>query len=370
MKHLIKYFLIFTVFVTYNHSIKAQSYNLPRCLEGVSGMIYYNNTLLAIDDHGSSMIYYIDTTGDVFDSVDTHIAFKDLEEISQDSLYVYLGDFGNNDTGNRTDLKIYKILKSSLSGQLKIDSICFSYSNQTDFSQQANNKTDFDCEAMIIKDSSIYLFNKQWISMKTSLYRIPNTIGNQTAELISTYNINGLITGADYIKEINKIMLVGYSKVMIPFYVCLSGFQNNNNFLGYTIYKQNLINYTFHQIESITNSDTTTFYLANEKLTYNGATITQQLHKLYIPNYSNLDNLYVSEDDAIIYPVPARNVINIKCKNIIKISIYNNIGEQVFKKKYSPRNNCKINLKNYQHGEYVVNIEKQDKSKISKRIVL
>jgi hypothetical protein len=48
---------------------------------------------------------------------------KDWEEISQDSTYFYIGDFGNNVSGNRKDF-IFKNRKESLALDVpKIDTL-------------------------------------------------------------------------------------------------------------------------------------------------------------------------------------------------------------------------------------------------------
>jgi hypothetical protein len=69
-----------------------------------------------------------------FEDFKLKVKNTDWEEISQDSSYIYVGDFGNNYQGNRTDLHILRIEKKSfLLNQPIIDTISFSYSNQTDF---------------------------------------------------------------------------------------------------------------------------------------------------------------------------------------------------------------------------------------------
>lgn len=83
----------------------------------------------------------------------------DWEEISQDADFVYVGDFGNNHNGIRADLHILRITKESiLSDHSVIETINFSYSNQTDFAPAGSNNTDFDCEAFIASNGSIFLF--------------------------------------------------------------------------------------------------------------------------------------------------------------------------------------------------------------------
>src|SRR5690606_30715450 len=107
------------------------------------------------------------------------ISNTDWEEISQDEDYFYIGDFGNNGHGNRTDLHILRISKASLADEPIIDTIHFSYNNQTDFTGTEPNATDFDCEAMIISQDSIYLFTKQWLSQNSAIYALSKTPGSQ-----------------------------------------------------------------------------------------------------------------------------------------------------------------------------------------------
>ena len=366
-----KRFIIFFISVcAFVLGAYAQNYNLPSSLEGTSGMIYCNDTLCSINDHNNSKIYYIDTIGNLLDSVDTYINFEDLEEISQDSIYIYLGDFGNNINGNRQDLKIYKILKTSLHGNLVIDSIYFGYSNQTDYSNQGMNNTDFDCEAMIVKDSTIYLFTKQWISQKTSLYRLENTSGNHIAQLISNYDIGGLITGATYLQATNEIFLVGYTKNIQPFYIRLSGFGNNENFFCGNVEKQN-INLPFHQIEAIAHKENYIFYITNEKLSRNGVSVLQQLHKLDLSFYLSNNDLNDKDSDiTIAYPIPMKDNFIVESKNMKSIIIYNNMGKMVYSKKILKEDKCEIDVRSFEKGEYIIVICKQNGKQITRKLLL
>jgi hypothetical protein len=59
---------------------------------------------------------------------------KDWEEISQDSTYFYIGDFGNNVSEKQKRPSYLRIEKRSLALDVpKIDTLSFSYSDQTDF---------------------------------------------------------------------------------------------------------------------------------------------------------------------------------------------------------------------------------------------
>jgi zona occludens toxin (predicted ATPase) len=93
--------------------------------------------------------------------------------------------------GNRKDLHILRIEKNSVEGNIqKIDTISFSYSNQTDFTKLKSNTTNFDCEAFVVVDDSIYLFTKQWKQKNISIYH-PKTPGNYRAQLKDSFNVKG-----------------------------------------------------------------------------------------------------------------------------------------------------------------------------------
>lgn len=166
-------------------------------LGNTSSLVYWENGYWTNNDHNDSCLYLIDTTtaetvgSRCFDGVYNY----DTEEITQDSLYLYFGDVGNNN-GNRQNLKFLRISKESILNQMVvIDTIWFSYEDQTDFTPNPQ-ATDFDCEAFVISDDSIYFFTKEWISTQTTIYAIPKTPGAHMARRCETYNVNGLITGA------------------------------------------------------------------------------------------------------------------------------------------------------------------------------
>src|SRR4051812_44415583 len=167
------------------------SKNLSALLTETSGLIHWNNNIWSHNDDTDNKLYAVDTaTAAILQSYTlTNTINKDWEEISQDSNYVYVGDFGNNSSGNRTDLHILRVEKNSLLANAPvIDTIWFSYSNQTDFAPKAANSTDFDCEAFLVSSDSIYLFTKQWIANKTSIYAMPKIPGTYVAALRSTIN--------------------------------------------------------------------------------------------------------------------------------------------------------------------------------------
>lgn len=220
---------------TYNTALVSPTSStiLAPGLAETSGLIFWNNSLWTHNDNSDINLYSLDTlSGTILQNYTvTGVANIDWEEISQDDIYVYVGDFGNNANGNRTDLKILRMEKNSLLlNNPVVDTINFSYSNQTDFSPTGGNNTDFDCEAFVVSSDSIFLFTKQWVSNKTSIYTLPKTPGSYIANLKSTWDVSGLVTGATYLQDKRLIVLCGYSMTLQPFLFLLYDF-NENEFL-------------------------------------------------------------------------------------------------------------------------------------------
>lgn len=258
--------------------------NLDSRLSGISGTIKYNDNIIAHNDHYPSNLYILDSNSKIIDSIITNLNFDDLEDITQDDKFIYLGDFGNNAKGNRQDLKIYRIDKSSIKkSKLKIDTIFFTYSNQNDFKvSRYSNWTDFDCEAMVSIDSYLVLFSKQWLSYGTSIYFLPKTPGNHIAELKKNLDMVGLITGATYIKETNDVYLVGYSNLLMPFVLRIYDIKDKE-FSEFKTSKFSLP-LVAHQVESITHISDYKFLISNEYISKFIITIPQKTHIIDLEN--------------------------------------------------------------------------------------
>jgi len=242
------------------------SINLSDSLTETSGLIAFDNLFWTHNDDHDKTIYGLNNLGVIQNKIRLDkVINNDWEEISQDSTYIYIGDFRNNYQGNRKDLHILRIEKKSfLSNNPVIDTISFSYSNQTDFTIQKENTTDFDCEAFVVSEDSIYLFTKQWSQNKTGIYVLPKNPGNYIASLKETLNVEGLITGATSLPSKNGIVLCGYSKMLKPFLYLLYDYKNNN---FSTANKRKIkLSLPFHQIEGIATLDGKLFYLTNESL--------------------------------------------------------------------------------------------------------
>lgn len=263
------------------------SIKLSDSVKETSGLAAFDNLLWTHNDDHDTTLYGLDTLGKIRKKVILqNVINYDWEEISQDSTHLYIGNFGNNYKGNRTDLHILKIEKKSfLNGNPIIDTISFSYADQTDLSAQKGNTTNFDCEAFIVSRDSIYLFSKQWTSSKTAIYALSKMPGKHIAQYKETIDTQGLVTGAAYIETKKRIVLCGYSKNGKTFLYLLYDFKNHNFSKGH----QRKINLRlpFHQIEGIATKDGLHYYLTNESLVRKPVlNVPQQIH------YFDLSSLF------------------------------------------------------------------------------
>jgi hypothetical protein len=311
---------------------------LPETLNGTSGLVFFDNMLFTHNDHSDQSLYQIDTTdAHIIEQLHfSDIPFRDVEDCDHDDLYVYLGDMGNNSSGNRTDLHFLRILKSTLhSDNPMIDTIWFSYEDQTDFTPCSSNTTDFDCEAFTVVGDSIYLFTKQWTTQHTVLYSIPKTTGVHIAQRKSEYAVNGLVTSACYLPEYQQIVLCGYSELLQPFIVLLYDYQGNDFFSGNK--RKMSLNLAFHQVEAITHRGAFHFFLTNEYISQYGISFAAKFHKLDLSEYlAPIAPDALTENESMtfeIYPNPADDVLFFDGLQSVsgRYEIYNELGQLVQK---------------------------------------
>ena len=354
---------------TYNEASVAPtaSFSLAANLTETSGLISWNSYIWTQNDSNDLNIYVLDSSnGNLVQSYPLNgVTNTDWEEISQDNDYVYIGDFGNNSNGNRADLKILRISKNSiLAGSPLIETISFTYSNQTDFTPAGSNKTDFDCEAFIVSADSIFLFTKQWISKKTSVYSLAKTPGNYVAKLKSTFDVQGLITGVTYLESKKLVTLCGYSSSLQPFVYLLYDFDGNSFFGGNK--RKIQVSLPYSQVEGITTSNGLKYYISNEKFVQAPfINSPQMLHKLDLSSFLEgyLNNfVYLPEAQrnysAKISPNPAHDfiiVITEKCQSPVTYRIINQSGQIVLVGKLAHENN-RVNISDLSAGIYIVKI--------------
>ncbi|MEP7233145.1 MAG: hypothetical protein ABI691_23000 [Ginsengibacter sp.] len=247
-----------------------------------SGLQMAGNYLWTFNDsQGSPAIYCIDTvTNTLLQTVTLSGATNiDWEDIAFDGTFFYIGDFGNNDSGARTDLKIYKFPFSAIpdyhvnsnavipSAQIK--TISFSYSDQPQPpSPSASNQTKYDCEAMIVDGGKIHLFTKNWIDLTSTHYVINTTLpGDYILDPLETLATGFLVTAADKAPGQSTIALFGYqnSGTGSHFMELLTGYRDGFYFNG-NKRKINLPDATvMGQGEGVTFRSSTYGYISNEK---------------------------------------------------------------------------------------------------------
>ena len=348
---------------------------LSPVLSETSGLILWNGNIWTHNDNSDINLYCLDTIdGRIIRTVALNgIENKDWEEVSQDKDYIYIGDFGNN-SGDRTDLRIFRIAKNSLTeGFRQVDSIKFSYPDQVDFTPAAY-KTDFDCEAFIVAGDSIYLFTKQWISNKTNIYSLSKNPGNYVAKLRSAWDVNGLVTGATFLDTKKIAVLSGYSEKLVPFIYLLYDFNGYDFFSGNKRKVEVLLPY--HQIEGIATSDGVKFYISNEHFSLEPfINVRQKLHVLdlspFLGRYLNLPLPHPDEENNfIIYPVPAHDYIAVRSLATllpVKFALVT-LNGGVIKRGILAEEYTTINISRLPSGTYILKIgdQKQHSYKIIK----
>lgn len=341
-------------------------------LEETSGLIFFNDGLWSFNDSGGEpVLYKMDTlTVEIIQEITIENATNiDWEDIAQDNTNIYIGDFGNN-SGTRDDLVIYIVKKQDIpySGNhfLTAGSINFYYQDQG-VSHSDDFGNNFDCEAMIVKGDSLYLFSKNWGNSKTKLYKLPKTAGHYEAVKTHTYDIKGLVTGADYNEEFNEIILSGYkNEIWIPFSFLLFDFQGNDFFSG----NKRRIDFPYiisSQTEGICYYKNRNVFISAEKT----KTHSERLYQLNTGQWTGGSAAgFISksreEIDFNIHPNPVQGkTFRIKIPDIPErscmLEIYDSLGKTVFVKNYNFERSgnvvrIKINCKDFNHGIYLVKL--------------
>ena len=239
-------------------------------LRETSGLTLMNGKLYSFNDGGNpNEVYEINPeNGQIISTIKVDFPNRDWEAMTNDGQSLYVGDFGNNG-GKRTDLAIYKILDNSH------QKIRFKYQNQPHFSFK-KDKHDFDAEAMIFKDGKIYLFSKEWASLKVSKYAInPDAEEEQSIKKMEEFKTNFLVTDAFYFNK--KLYLVGYNKIAKAFLMIFDEDENGNFFSGkYTKYKLGSV-FKYGQIEGVA-VDEKGIYISAEEFKKFGFQAKQSLY--------------------------------------------------------------------------------------------
>lgn len=326
---------------------------LDNAVEETSGLIYFDNRLITHNDSGGDAALYEINTGN--GAISRTVSIQDAtntdwEDICDDENYIYIGDFGNNN-GNRTNLRIYKILKTDYLNNTVVtpEVIRFSYADQTDFTAAPQN-TNYDGEALISYGEDLFVFTKNWKDGRTNIYKIPKTAGTHDAERVDSFDSQGLVTGGSYNVLSEKVVLTGYAGIT-PFIIELTGF-SNGQFSNGVIDRYNVStpsSYSF-QIEAITHFNENDYYLSAEQnvlgktslYSISAKTLSVGIHQL------NPEHLF---------PNPVKDILNIDYDaDIEKTEIYDYLGKKVFE---DHSNKKSLGIKNLAKGIYVLKLYSQ-----------
>lgn len=249
--------LIFTSFTLSSQNLELMT-DINSTFKESSGVIYLNGQLIThVDSGGPANLYVLDSiSGNITRTVAINGATNiDWEDISIDNTHMYIGDFGNN-AGARTDLKIYKVkisdFENSSNSSIPSEVISFSYDDQIDFTPTSKS-TNFDAEAMISYNDSLYIFTKNWGNSKSNIYSLSKIPGTYSSKKIDSFDSQGLVTGATLNTNTNTIGIVGYTKDSYdPFAIEILNFSPNKFSTGTIIrYPLSLALDYSKQIESI-----------------------------------------------------------------------------------------------------------------------
>ena len=247
--------------------------HLPDVLHESSGIqLTKKGNIWTIIDSKLPVLYNIDNTGKVKRFIYLNHKNQDWEDMTQDYAgNFYIGSFGNN-LNMRRDLKIYKI--QSPDNILAKDTIVtaeiirYHYPDQKSF-PPPKEKLEFDMEAMIYFENSLYLFSKnrtEPFTGYTKMYKLPSTPGDYVAELLDSINLGPghvyqtWVTSAALSPDKKILALLTHDKVWL--FYCFTG---DRFFSGKM--KTILLN-NFSQKEAICFINNTEFYITDE-LTHN-----------------------------------------------------------------------------------------------------
>jgi hypothetical protein len=200
-----------------------------------------------------------------------------------DGFHFYIGDFGNNVNGARTDLRIYKIPLSAIPDHAVqpvftlpdsvVGIIRFTYADQPQPPQPvAANSTAFDCEAMVVKNDSIHLFSKNWLQQSTTHYVISGVQpGDYVATPLETLPAGFLVTAASLSVGNNVLVLLGYQTAGSGnhFLYLLSDYRHGLFFNGNKRRIDLPDALSMGQAEGLCFKNAFTGYISNEKLSVN-----------------------------------------------------------------------------------------------------
>lgn len=360
---------------TYNTTIYTLSSitNMSDTVIETSGLVVFDGQFWTFNDSGNSnQLFSVNlSNGKILRTVTIKNAVNiDWEALTQSDAHLFMGDFGNNVNGARSDLRVYKIDKNQIRNNTNdtviAEIINFSYADQASLTPVAANTTNFDAEAMIFAHDSLHIFSKNWSDRMTRHYTLSANAGTYQAHPVETLNVEMLITDASYSPVTGNIVLLGYN--LSGAYPCycwlLYDYQNNRFFNGN---KRRIDLGTFlvnGQTEGIFLQSDNTGYVTNEAISVLGLNIKAKLQAFDFSTYLNrtttADSATNEDSISILYPNPFGDNATLRISpdlNNANYTIKNGIGKIVQKGKLFSGDN-QLNTSSFTNGIYLITIEK------------
>lgn len=355
----------------------SEKYALDSQIEETSGLLFINNKIITHNDSGDAATLYElnQSTGIIERTISISNATNvDWEEIAKDESYIYIGDIGNN-SGNRQDLKIYRIAIADFlaNNSVTADIINFSYADQTDFTS-APNSTNFDAEALAVNDDNLVIFTKNWLNFETNVYEIPKTPGNYFASKVSSANVQGLITGATVSSENPSLLfLCGYNPSFIPFLVIVPA----NRAPGSDIFNSGFTKISLEndlevgsQVEAIVSYELNKLYISREKFqaNINGNQISNEakLYEITEPYSSLLSNSETTSHPFTIQNPIKENLVIKSSLPVTKIEMYSILGNRLA----MTRRTSNLAVNHLRKGIYILSVELENQRRFTRKIVV
>ncbi len=259
MKNLLAIINIFFLCSSYSQKL-TKDISLSKKIDETSGLEIVDGQFITHNDSGGDpKLYYLDKKGKIvkerkIEGVKNH----DWEDLTKDDKFIYVADMGNNyDT--RKNLSIIKI-PIDANNNLKTDIIEFNYPEQNDF--RFKQLSQFDAEALISIDDFLVIFTKNRKTKKTDIYTLPKLAGSYNAKKIGNLDTNSIITGGDYDKK-NELLILTSTISFDEYYILkIEDFSlKNKNDYKIEMYE---IPIGKTQVEAVKIIDSNTFWITSE----------------------------------------------------------------------------------------------------------
>ena len=343
MKNFVLLLSLFTGFVSQAQYQVDSIISLKNPLTESSGLLFLNGTLITHGDSGNPpALYEIDSiTGlpsrTVYIGNATNI---DWEDITADFTHIFIGDFGNNQ-GTRQNLRIYKIAQADywVNDTVQAETINFSYANQTSFTP-APFQTNFDCEAMVWFNDSLFLFTKQWGGQGgCRVYGLPKIAGTYSLPVHDSLSFpGGVVTAADMIHDAlvdALVLLINDTQPRLHARYNLT----NSKFSTGTNSENTLILYGSIQAEGLATSGRNTYYFTSEAFLGQPSmlSVLRKNPLFEIPENS-------SSADFKVYPNPTKGLVTIDFEKpkTGRVILYNALGQNVAELEFIERTSLNI----------------------------